>query len=465
MQTARRIALITTLLLVLIFAPMLVVGYADLSFAVLVPSAHDKSQLYEAAAQRLPWRADLYEDAGVFASDAQEYSRALTLFQTADQKGVLSSEGRFEVGGAYFFLKDDEKAIAQWTGLLDDEQVRGSASLNLVMLYHRLGRFSDEQAVLQKWLAFDPTNHYAQYAEGLLLFAQASPNAIPLLQSAASTSPSLKPNVDGLVSALNSTLQDPSASGRLVACGRTLAAMSEWPLAQDTFLRATQAAPQDGLAWAWLGEAYQQTGSTDPLPALEKAASLSPNAADVHGLIGLYWQRQRDWHKARVEFDSAAQLDPQSAIWQISLGEVYVQLGDLVKALAYYQAAVDLAPSDVQTWRALALFSVENNVDVDGTGREAALRAYALDPQDPQNMDILGRALSANAQWEAAEAILKKAIAADPQNAAPVLHLGLLYLQTNQPDLARQTLQSAQKLDPDGSIGAQAARVLARYFP
>jgi Flp pilus assembly protein TadD len=298
-----------------------------------------------------------------------------------------------------------------------------------------------------------------------LLFAQASPEAIPLLQSAASASPSLKPNVDGLVSALNTALQDPSASGRLVACGRTLAAMSEWPLAQDTFLRATRTAPQDGLAWAWLGEAYQQTGSADPLPALEKAAALSPTSADVYGLVGLYWQRRQDWNKARVEFDSAAQLDPQAAVWQISLGEVYVQLGDLVKALAYYQAAVGLAPKDVQTWRALALFSIENNVDVDGTGRDAALQAYALDPKDPQNMDILGRSLMATAQWDAAETILKKAIAADPQNAAPVFHLGLLYLQTNQSDLARQTLQSAQKLDANGPIGAQAARVLARYFP
>jgi Flp pilus assembly protein TadD len=182
-------------------------------------------------------------------------------------------------------------------------------------------------------------------------------------------------------------------------------------------------------------------------------------------MVGLYWQRQRDWHKALAEFSAAAQLDPRAAVWQMSLGDVYVQLGDLVKALAFYQSAVDLAPKDVQTWRALALFSVENDVDVDGTGRAAALRAYALEPKNPQNMDILGRALMATAQWDTAEAILKKAIAAAPDDAAPAFHLALLYLQTERSDLARQYLQSAQSLDPTGPTGALAAKILARYFP
>jgi Flp pilus assembly protein TadD len=80
-------------------------------------------------------------------------------------------------------------------------------------------------------------------------------------------------------------------------------------------------------------------------------------------------------------------------------------------------------------------------------------------------MDILGLTLMATEEWDSAEAIFKKAMAVAPEDAAPVFHLALLYLQTNKPDLAKQYLQSAQALDPDGPIGTQAARVLARYFP
>jgi Flp pilus assembly protein TadD len=80
-------------------------------------------------------------------------------------------------------------------------------------------------------------------------------------------------------------------------------------------------------------------------------------------------------------------------------------------------------------------------------------------------MDILGRTLMATEEWDSAEAIFKKAIAAAPEDAAPVFHLALLYLQIDQRDLAKQYLQSAQLLDPHGPIGTQAAQVLARYFP
>ena len=80
-------------------------------------------------------------------------------------------------------------------------------------------------------------------------------------------------------------------------------------------------------------------------------------------------------------------------------------------------------------------------------------------------MDVLGRALTATEQYDAAEAFFKKALVAAPQDAAPAYHLALLYLQTNQPVLAKKYFLSAQALDPTGPLGEQAARVLARYFP
>ncbi len=465
MQIARRFFLITILLLALIFVPALIAGYADLASAGSTSSAHDKSRYYESAAQRLPWHTNLYEAAGFAAIDAGEYERAIALFLIARQKGALTTSAQVELGRAYSFTGNDERAITEWRGLLNDGQARGSASQYLAETYHFRGQFDDEEQILHQWREFDPQNPDAQYMLGRLLFADASPEAIPLLESAALASPSLQPHVDGLVSALKAALQDPSGAGRLTVCGRTLAAIGEWSLAERTFSRAVQADPNNALAWAWLGEARQQTGSSDPVSAFERAVALSPDSAEIRTMLGLYWQRQRDWQKALAEFTVAARLEPRNAVWQMSLGDVYVRLGDLVKAFAYYQAAVDLAPGDVRTWRALALFCVENDVDVEGTGRAAALQAYALEPENAQNMDILGRALMATAQWDAAEAIFKKAMAAAPNEAAPVFHLALLYMQTDRRALAKQYLQSALALDPRGPAGVQAAKVLARYFP
>ena len=45
------------------------------------------------------------------------------------------------------------------------------------------------------------------------------------------------------------------------------------------------------------------------LEALQRAETLAPGSAQIRAMFGLYWQRQRDWQKARAEFESAAQLE------------------------------------------------------------------------------------------------------------------------------------------------------------
>lgn len=472
MQSIQRISLIG-FLLALIFAPVVLAGYGDLSFAQSLISAHDQSIYYESAAQRLPWMNGLYEAAGSAALRADEYERAITLLQGVRQKSALTANGQFDLGKAYFLRGDQEKAFAAWQGLLNGTPATASVSPYFAAAYHAQARFDDEQQVLRQWLALDPHNADAQYMLGLLLFADASPEAVPLFESVASTSPSLKPAADGLRTALKTALEAPSTAQKLTQCGQTLAAIGEWPLALRTFSRATQDDPNHALAWAWLGEARHQTGSGDALEALQRAASLDPNSAQIHAMYGIYWQRQRDWQKARSAFENAARLEPRNPAWQTSLGAIYVHLGDLITALAYYQDAIRLAPNDSQAWRALAVFSIENSVDVEGLARDAALRAYALEPENARNLDVLGRALLVTEQYDAAETFFKKALAAiektEPnageETAAIAYHLGLLYLRTNKPALAKEYLQSAQALDPDGPIGTQAASVLARYFP
>src|SRR5688572_8741156 len=101
MQSIQRISLIV-LLLGLIFGPVVLAGYGDLSFAQSLISAHDQSIYYESAAQRLPWMSGLYEAAGSAALRADEYERATTLLQNARQKSVLTPNGQFDLGKAYF---------------------------------------------------------------------------------------------------------------------------------------------------------------------------------------------------------------------------------------------------------------------------------------------------------------------------------------------------------------------------
>jgi hypothetical protein len=60
---------------------------------------------------------------------------------------------------------------------------------------------------------------------------------------------------------------------------------------------------------------------------------------------------------------------------------------------------------------------------------------------------------------------LKKAISLDPTQAAPALHLGLVYLQSGVQPSAYSYLILARTFDPNGPYGWQAERLLEQYFP
>ena len=149
----------------------------------------------------------------------------------------------------------------------------------------------------------------------------------------------------------------------------------------------------------------------------------------------------------------------------MALGEGYEETGDLIKALEYYQNATDLSPNDATFWRALAEFSLRNNLDLAGTGLPAASRLVELAGNDWQSDDIAGQILLETDDLVGAEALLKKAIELDSSQAAPFLHLGLLYMQTGDRAAALASLNQAKASDPNGSIGWQANRLLEQYFP
>lgn len=462
MQSFRQILLVVVFLLALILGPVLFAGYADLSSLSLAASAHDRAFYAESAARRLPWAVEFYEVAGSAALDDGAYVDAIRLLLLARSKAALTSGGQFKLGKAYFLLGAQAKALTEWQTLPNGDPATVSASPYLADAYHAQARFKDEERVLRQWLALDPQSADVHYRLGILLFADASPDAIALFEFVSANSPELKPAADGLRVALKTALADPNP---LTYCGQTLAAMGEWTLALQTLTRATDADANDALAWAWLAETRQQLKMGDALAALQRAKKLSPASAQIHAMFALYWQRQGDWQSSYVEFNQAARLEPQNAIWQISLGDVYVHLGNLITALAYYEKATSLAPNDAQTWRALAIFSIENGSNLDGAARNAALRAYALEPENVQNLDVLGRALMAFQEYDAAETFLLRAVDAAPRAGGPAFHLAFLYLQTGKSALAQKYFHLAQTLDPNGLIGDQATRLLARYFP
>jgi tetratricopeptide (TPR) repeat protein len=449
--------------MLLIFAPVLTSGYMELGHAIQAQRTGDHdaaSRAYELAARRLPWRNDLWEQAGTEAFDAGLPAQAIDFL---GRRTSLSSRGLVTLGQAYQQVGKPQLAIESYRAALE-EGASAEIYSGLASAYHETGSLAAERSALQNQLLLDPGDAAAQYRLGLLMSLSDINTATTHLQMAAQLDPEYEPVWETLRSALALADLSPSESDRLVTLGRAMALVGEWDLAHQAFMQAVESGEQNAPAWAWLGEAKQhlrQDGSAE----LDKALALDPQSVVVRGLRGLYWKRQGKEPLALQEYQAAASSEPQNPAWSASLGETYSSMGDLVSALASFEKATQQAPGDPLYWRLLATFCLENNIQVDEIGLPAARKALDLAPDDPLALDILGWAeLAAGQPWAAQETLLK-AVRTAPEYALAHFHLSQAYLQTGDRTAAYNQLKLVVQLNPGGPLGAQAAQLLEQQFP
>src|SRR5260221_375147 len=95
MRSIFRVLPILLVIVLAIFAPVIFSGYSELKQAAAAPSHLEAAKLDLAAAQRIPWRADLYELAGHEYYYAKEYSQANMAYQKAFQRhGIRCAAAR-----------------------------------------------------------------------------------------------------------------------------------------------------------------------------------------------------------------------------------------------------------------------------------------------------------------------------------------------------------------------------------
>jgi len=455
-------AFILLLLACFVVIPPILAGYQNLERASRASQASQASAYYEAAAKLLFWLPELYEKAGLLeTSDPQ---RAIRLLSLARQNSVLSPAGQLALGDAYQSLGETDKALKEWEDLLARKLETPSVGQRLVGKYHASQQYTDEERVLSRWLEASPFDPQASESMGVLLAASADPRALPLLETASRDSSQTAARLERLISALKTS--SPQRTYLLTLCGQALAQMGEWPLAEQALTLAVKVDEQYASAWAWLGLVRQHNHTAQALQALERAIQLEGSSAPLRAMFGTYWQQSGDSRKARDEFETATRLEPGNPTWWLALAGSEAQQ-DLPAALNAYTQAIHLDPQNATIWYALATFCVEQNAFVEEYGLNAALRAFALEPKNPLYMDMLGRAQMATGQAQAAEVMFKKALeSAEPgQPALFHFHLGLLYLQTDRSAQARDELEQTRKSDAQGPYGAQAQKLLERYFP
>jgi tetratricopeptide (TPR) repeat protein len=450
---------VLALLVLAICVPLVLSGYYELKKAAQSSSYADAATHYQAAAQRIPWRADLYELAGHAYYHAKEYVQASAAYQKAASLDALSPAGWMAWGDVHYLNNDPERAAQIWEEALEQKNPSDQLYSRLAEIYRSKGEFSRAAVYLQKYVSAHPEDASTHYRLGLLLILSDPDRALDELLSASQLDPQFDPAVQTLRAASGLASLNDSASARSVILGRGLGLVNEWQLARAAFEAAVKADGKNAEAWAWLGEANQQTGAGAGAE-LERALKLDPNSSIVRGLRGLYFQRVGNFRQALTEFQAAAVLEPNNPAWLVSIGESYAKLGDLIRALEAYQAAVVLVPEDANYWRLLAIFCAQNNVNISDVGLPAAQKVVILGEVDATSLDLVGWLLTLASRYDEAERMLKRALELDPKNASGHLHLGMLYLQTNERALAYEHFVQARDLGNE-----EAQTFLSQYFP
>lgn len=417
------------------------------------------------AAEFLPWRMDLWEQAGILALASNNSETAQSYLNHVAVSGVLSTDGYIALGDAEEMAGDQKSAIRHWEVALRNDERADELHYRLAMAYREIGDIEVAAEHQKALVELKPADAELNYELGLLLAALQPESALAYLSLAAEADAAFSANARLLFRNIRSAQLSEDQSYLLTKSGQTLGSLNEWNLAVTALSKATQLNPGYAEAWAYLGEARQQIQSGG-LEEIETALEIDPDSIAANTLMGIYWQRQEQFPLALNYLHAAAKLDQENPAIQVEIGNTLGLLGNLTAAETHYQRAVDLSPHDPQYWRALANFYIKYEMNLKEEGLKAARRAVILDPENPESLDLLAQIYLLLDSPFLARRFLEKALAHDPHYPPSLINFGLINILEGDMISAYQNFRLAQEYSQRDSLtGERVRRLLETYFP
>jgi tetratricopeptide (TPR) repeat protein len=315
----------------------------------------------------------------------------------------------------------------------------------------------------QAALVVNPSDPRSNYQLGLILAITSPEEAEAFFETAQATDPALAPLIKRVSDALRLGGLSENPAYRLTLLGQALGAIQEWPLAHSALQLAVEQDPNYAEAWAYLGEAQQQTGE-DGFEALETSLAIDSQSYSANLLMALYWRRNGDPAEALQYLLVAEQQDPNNLLLKEDIANTYAEAGQVEEGLNILHELTTSHPDNSLVWQMLARLCLNYDLKVTDVGLPAARQAVLLAEDDPNALLLLGRAYFQDGNISMAERFFSEASLAEPLSAEPHYYLGLLYLNQGDLTAAEDHLSQAYQLDPDGIIGMQAQQTLEQYF-
>ena len=411
-----------------------------------------------------PDRLELWERIAEHEFALEAYDQAIEDYEKARQAGLISDDGLYSLAEAYERSGDLDRAAAAWRELTDRPKIAESFYPLLTANFRKMGDFDTALQAAEKWVLQARQEPEAKLTLGLLLSYRDPAEAIKALTPVSISRLAEAKAATRLIEVLEVAAASPSRAYGLVLTGQRLGEMGHWDLAEQALLEAIALEPDYAEAWAMLSES-QQNQDRDGFPALQRAAQLSPASDYVRIAQVLYWRRQNQPDVALSYLRTLAEKYPQDGKWQVEIGAILAEGGDLIEAMRAYQRAIEIEPENASLWSALAVFSAANGFDPESYTLPAMTRALELDPDGLATVAAAGWIYLALDRLDEAEQFLQQALAIDAAYPPAVLHLGQVYLGKKQLNEAYPLISRAAQQTIDPQVAGQAQRVLEQYFP
>ena len=180
------------------------------------------------------------------------------------------------------------------------------------------------------------------------------------------------------------------------------------------------------------------------IDSFNQALRLNPRSTKTLNNLGNAYAAQKEWKLAENEFRTALRLDPANADANYNLGVLLMMKGSTADAIPHFQR-VHSAQSKMNLVRAY--------LQVHRTA-EALQAAETLSSQNKADVQVqfsLGVLLGSEHQYKAAERVLDRADALQPESFEILFNLGQVLLRAGDNTRAELTLNRALKLQPESA--------------
>ncbi len=176
--------------------------------------------------------------------------------------------------------------------------------------------------------------------------------------------------------------------------------------------------------------------------------------AAFHNDLGVLLEGEGDLEGALEQYRIAREKDPGLVSAYVNAGNVRFKLGEPDRAERLYREALEIDPDNPRALNNLAWVMVTGNRDLEDAV-ELLKRALAADPENRYRyLDSLGWARYRRGETEAARSILEEALDLTPEEetylrAETHYHLGLLLHETGERGPAAFHFEESLRLRPD----------------